>query len=241
MSTINLLPKDYVERRWRRRANWLCLILFFLVMAGVLGAQVVSECSARHARQVLRRVDADYAEAAKLIEQMQRLEAQERASRTSAELTASLIERVPRSTVLAAITQALPEHASLLSVELQMQRIVRGPAPASGKGRTKFDALSGKPAPDPARASLVMEITGLASTDIEVGRLIANLARNPLIASVDLVYSQEKLIDQTPVREFQVKAELKPDADAIDLAAAARGVPTAPPAAPGGPQARRPT
>lgn len=240
MSTINLLPEDYVERRWRRRAKLVCLILFILVMAGVLGAQGVSECSARRARQVLRRVDADYAEAARLIQQMQRLEAQERSLRSSAELTASLIERVPRSTLLAVIAQALPEHASLLSLELQVQRVVRGPGPAAGRARTRFDALSHKQAPDPPSTSLIMEITGLAGTDVEVGRLIANLARNPLIASVDLVYSQEKLIDKTLVREFQVKAELKPKADAIDLAAG-RHAPTARPVAPSSPEARRRT
>ena len=36
---------------------------------------------------------------------------------------------------------------------------------------------------------------GMASTDVEVARLMTNLARNPLSATVDLVYSQEKMAE----------------------------------------------
>jgi len=81
-----------------------------------------------------------------------------------------------------------------------------------------------------------MEVTGLAGTDVEVAGLIATLARSPLIQGVDLVYSEEKVINQTPVRAFQVRVELKADGDAVDLHREAQAINSdgaAPPA--GGP------
>ena len=59
-----------------------------------------------------------------------------------------------------------------------------------------------------------MRLTGLAATDVAVGILIANLSRSPLVATVDLRYSQAKPNEQG-VREFQVLLELKPNADAV--------------------------
>ena len=44
--------------------------------------------------------------------------------RKKAELTASLIERVPRSALLAVVTQALPRHSCLVNLELQVRRVI---------------------------------------------------------------------------------------------------------------------
>jgi hypothetical protein len=52
---------------------------------------------------------------------------------------------------------------------------------------------------------------------VEVARFITNLVRCPLMKSVDLVYSQQKNVSNSPVREFQVKMELKPNVDVIDV------------------------
>lgn len=217
MSTINLLPDDYILRRRRHHANVMCLVLFSCVMAGVLGAQVVSGWSTRSTRAVLNRVEADYAQAAQMIEQMRALEIQERSLRQRAELTSSLIERAPRSTLLAVVSKALPEGAAATDLDLSTGQIVRG------SRRTKFEAATGTPAGQ-SETSLVMTVTGVASTDVQVARFIANLARCPLCASVDLVYSQQKPFRQdVSVREFQVRAELRSDVDAVELKHASAG------------------
>lgn len=217
MSTINLLPDDYILRRRRHHANVMCLVLFSCVMAGVLGAQVVSGWSTRSTRAVLNKVEADYDHAAQMIEQMRTLENQEQALRQRAELTSSLIERAPRSTLLAVVAKALPDGAAATDLDLSTGQIVRG------SRRTKFEAAKGTPAGQ-AETTMVMTITGVASTDVQVARFIANLARCPLCASVDLVYSQQKPFRKDVlVREFQVRAELRPDVDAIELKHASAG------------------
>ncbi|MFB3891852.1 MAG: PilN domain-containing protein [Phycisphaerae bacterium] len=218
MSTINLLPNDYVQRSARRRANILCVALFGVVMAAVLGAALVGDRSSRHTRHVRDQVDAAYAYAAQQIQQLQSLEARRQTMQDRAEAIGSLLERVPRSRLLGIIANALPENTSLTKVDLETKRLVlpiATPAPGA-KAPTKFDAVAAARASKGPPVVVTMELIGLAATDVQVARFISNLARNSLIQSADLVFSQEKLIDKIPTREFQVHLELKNGADAIN-------------------------
>lgn len=204
MSIINLLPEEYIERRQRRRANLLCLVLFGVVMAGVLTAGLVSERSRMHTEAVRRRVEDSYAEAAKLIAQMQDLEHRKRTMLRKAELTSALLERIPRSYLLAVVTNALPPEATLRDVKLVRKKVITR-AERGRKAKSQED--------------LTMTVTGLAATDVEVARFIAHLARNPLSSAVDLVYSEEEQIKEhdTVMREFQVEIVLRTDVDVIDI------------------------
>lgn len=218
MSTINLLPTDYLANRARRRANALCLAMFLVVMTGVLGAAVMNEQSGKRTREVRDRIDASYADAAKNIAEMYQLDQQKKNMLRKAELTGSLVERVPRSTVLGVITNALPADASLTKVTMGTKRVVSlvSNTPVKGaKPTTKFQAAAQQAAQVTAM-TVEMEIAGLAKTDVDVARFIAALHRCKLMSAVDLVYSQEKLINKVAMREFRVKLELVQTADAID-------------------------
>jgi len=239
MSTINLLPDDYIRKRWQNRANVLCVALFIVVMAGVGMASLVSENNSRHTREVLDRVNASYSEAAKLLAQMRQLEATKRAMLAKAKATGSLLEKIPRSYLLALVTRSLPKNASLTKVELKPgnARSVR----RQRRRRSKFNAVKGKskkgaPVEKPPPPPMIMEATGLAATDVQVAVFIANLNRSPLWTSVDLDYSQDKILNahkkdmsNLRVREFKVTMELRPNVDVIDLVGgkSASGTPTA--------------
>ena len=214
MTGVNLLPDDYIARAAQKRANRLCLALFALVMLGVVVAGVASERAYRNTLGVAQRVDESYTQAVKLVQQMQELEATRAKMVAKASSTARLLEPVPRSYLLATIANALPEGASLSKFELKSQRGA-GTVTISRGGKTQFDSAlasrqgSGEPPP----LVVSMTLTGLAGTDVDVARFITAMARCPLMQSVDLVYSQEKLIEQTTVREFQVTLALKPEAE----------------------------
>ena len=217
MSTINLLPSDYIESRSRRRANVMCLILGVIVITAVAAAGVVSEQSSSHTQAVRDRVNASYTDAAKLISQMQRLEVQRTQMLRKAQVTASLVERVPRSTLLAVLTNALPKNCSLVELELDTRHVISAAKPLNkAKAGSKLTSASRQSVKNQL-SRVEMQITGRAATDVDVARFIANLLGSPLMGSVDLVYSEEKLIDTMPVREFQIRLELKPNADAIDV------------------------
>ena len=239
MSTINLLPDDYLERRAQRRANLLCLGLFSVVMTGVLTATFVSRQSGRHTEQVRNRVSASYADAAEKIAQLQELESRKRAMCERAEVTASLVERVPRSTLLAIVTNALPSGASLTKIKLNT-RVVRPKTAETDAKKSKGAKFDKKKTEEVKPPTLIveMEVSGLAENGTQVGRFMSNLGRNCLLTGVDLVYIEEKKKEQGTVREFAVKMQLKPGADAIEAVSPdGKGAKTAagPPRRPEGP------
>ena len=52
MSTINLLPGDYLRQRRGRRVNLVFLVLFSVVVSSVFGAYVVTSRSKNHTLEV---------------------------------------------------------------------------------------------------------------------------------------------------------------------------------------------
>ncbi len=220
MSIINLLPRDYLKRRLERRNDVILTVLFALVMAGVISATAMSERSWDHTVNVAEQVDKSYAQAAQLIEQLQHLEEKKNNVLQRAEQTASLMERVPRSYLLATVTNALPPDASMTSFHLTTERIEQGAAAQSadaGESASRFQAVSAQRFPGEVVARVKLEVSGLAGTDVDVARFMSNMSVNPLVESVDLVYSEERLVeDDTPVRAFQVTVCMKPGADVID-------------------------
>ncbi len=216
MSIVNLLPEDYVTRQSQKRANLMCLLLFATVMIGLAAAAVVSERKYRRTREVCERVNQSYDEAGRLIKQMQALDVTRHQMLEKANLTAALLERVPRSYILATITQALPKGASLTKFELSTKHITD--SYTSNKPKSKYEIAAAKNKPDSEQSTkkkmkVAITVTGLAGTDVEVGRFISTMDRCPLIESVDLVFSQEKKIEDSVVREFEVVLHLKDDAD----------------------------
>lgn len=211
MSTINLLPEDYLLRRSRKRANVLCLILFAVVMAGVMGAAVVTDRNGRTTRKVCDQVNASYAEAARLIEQVQQLQQQKALLTAKAEQAATLQERVPRSFLLGILTNACPDRASLLSVRLETK--------TTDKERmSKYQAIAAQRSSKVPPVFVDLVVTGQAGTDMDVGCFMRNLENNPLLTGVGLVYSEERNQEGMTFREFQVKMEVRPGMDAIDAA-----------------------
>ncbi len=217
---INLLPEEYVQRRSQQRANLICMVLFAVAAAAVGAASLVSERTSRNTREVCERINAAYADAAKLIDEVHQLEAQKRTMLDKAKMSAALMEQLPRSYVLAVVTNALPRGASLVSLDMSV-RTVQSDTGESKKARTKFSTIAQarsvrkRPLTAPTLA-VALNIKGKASTDVQVARFIANLAKHNLMEMVDLSYSKEADGQDRSTREFRLVARLKPNADALD-------------------------
>jgi hypothetical protein len=238
MPLIDLLPQEYIVRRRHRRANLQCVVLFALVMGGVLCAAAVSERNYRHTRQVADRVNASYVEAAKMLYQLHELELTRCKLVEKAKQSGTLLERVPRSYLLATVTNALPGDCSLTKFEIKSVQTTVAAAP---KAKSKYEAEKAAAtvgAVTQNSREVVLTVTGMAGTDCEVAGFISAMARCPLIATADLVYSQEKKVEigekksEEPVlvREFQVSMHLRSNADLrleSPPLAAATGNPTA--------------
>ena len=216
---MELLPEDYLRNLWRHRANMRYLVLSAVVIAAVVCAEVVSEQKVKRAYALQDRVNADYANAGKLLSQMRELEVKKAEMLRKMDLTASLIDRVPCSTLLGAITNALTPEVVVKSLDLQTHTVVARAEKSSPKKQTQTKFTTSSREKTPARSStlLSIQVTGLAADDAQVAKFIANLSGNALIDKVDMAYSLEKQIKDLTVREFRIKVSVRPGIDAIDV------------------------
>jgi Tfp pilus assembly protein PilN len=232
----SFLPEDYLRKKGERRSGMITGALFCIVMFGVIAAFFVTnrQKSRVEARQVA--INAQYAQEAKKIEQLKVLEAQKAEMLEKAEITTALIEKVPRSILLAEIINRMPEELTLTSFKLVSKRQKEAPTPKA-PGRTTPRSLAGKPTttaagakpgakepekepdnkPKPPRYEFTISLVGLSQSDREVADYHAALKQCPLLKQVDLMFSGEVIIDQVALRKFKIEALIRPDADARQI------------------------
>ena len=228
MSLINLLPQDYYQRRQGRRTNVMCVVLFVVVMACIVSASMVSRSKASQTQAIMDNLNRSYSQAAQTISQMQTLKGQKQTILDKRRRIEALQDPVPKSIVMAVLTNARPDGVSLLHVKLDS----RFAPPDKAKPKTVQSTKKNQPAAaakskPQAEPLVTVEIIGLASTDFQVARYLANLTDSGLTQSVDLSYTQ----DYKPggredevsarlhgLREFRLKCRLKKKIDAKALA-----------------------
>ena len=144
-----------------------------------------------------------------------------------AELAASLLEKVPRSFVLAEITNAMPPGVSLMDFVLESKKRNLVPL-VSSVGATAFENRKQSDAQKKAAAAAAalnqqlaemkiydvgMKMTGIAPTDVQVAQFIRKLNNSKLLKDVNLVITDEYTQDGEPMRKFVVECMLDPTAE----------------------------
>src|SRR5258707_983746 len=118
---LSFLPDDYLQRKAHRRANIICGGLSVVVLGAVGAAFGIGERSMHGAQDRAALVETQYAAAGVQIDQVEKMHTRQRQIVQHAELAAALVEKVPRSNILAEFTNSLPAGASLLDVSLNSQ------------------------------------------------------------------------------------------------------------------------
>src|SRR5688500_4644937 len=214
---LSFLPDDCLERKAARRANLVCGTLSILVIGAIGSAFYLKERSMREINARAADVDKDYAAAAARIEQVQTLHAKQRQIVQHAELAAALVERVPRSNILAEFTNCMPPGASLL--ELLMESRPRASAvPVGTAFEQKKAALEarqkGAALPEAPKLDVHLKITGIAENDVQVSEFISKLNESRFLKDVNLVVSEVYQQDKAAaLRRFQIEMMLNPDAE----------------------------
>jgi hypothetical protein len=236
---INFLPEDYMDRKAQHRTNIICLGLFCMVMAGVAGGFVVTEKRQAVIEEQARRVNNDMLQASESLKQLEVLEEKKHLMMQKASTSAALMESVPRSLLLATVTNNLPPGVSLVEYQLiRKDETVRATkaggsrnkkaaaAATSGGGTDKKDNPKDKekdkgkdkePEVTIPPAVTSFEITGVATSDLQVATMIAALNQCPLFQQVNLMYSEEyelkdkegNAVEET-LRKFKVMVVLNP-------------------------------
>jgi hypothetical protein len=231
---LSFLPDDYLERKAQRRTNAICAVLFLLVMVAIGTAFTFDDKTYRAVEKEHTKVEQEFTEAAKRIELVQQLQDKQKRMAQQAELAASLLEKVPRSFILAELTNSLPHGTSLLDMKLESRsRIVAAPKQSSSSaGKTAFERKrapekdkkteTANNVPAPKLYDVVMKITGVAQTDVQVAQYISKLNQSAVLIDVNLIVSDEFKQDKSedPLRKFQLEARLNPLAEVTPESAA---------------------
>lgn len=234
----SFLPEDYVRDRRERRSNILAALGFAVVMFLVVSAFFVTQRQWTSVKTQQEMINRDYATEAQKIEQLKVLEKQKAEMMEKAEITSALLERVPRSRLMAELINRMPEQLTLTEFKLDGKRVVVQPpkpdpkdaAAKAAKGARPQAVASGKkaaPAPEekkddkpkvlPPKFEFTVELVGLAANDEEVADYQASLKDSPLLSNVDLISSVETVVDEVGRRKFRIEAVLRTDVDARSI------------------------
>jgi len=215
MLNINFVPDDYVQSTESRRTNLMYLVLFAVVMAVLGGSFATIKIRQRALVAKEKFVSAKLANAQQAVKQFEELQTKRKAMMKTALTTAELLEPVPRSVLLASLTNNLPVGVSLLRLKLLQKELKRThrPVPVSKYQKAQADNAA-QAQPDVSREKLLethIDIEGLAPSDLQVAAYIECLSSSSLLDNVALVESKEHKIEDTTFRRFRLKAMLGKD------------------------------
>lgn len=214
MANINFVPDDYVQGNESRRTNLIYLVLLGVVMTALSGSFVTIKIRQRACSLKEKLVNTKMTKIQKAIQQFEELQAKRGAMMRTALTTAELLEPVPRSVLLASLTNNLPTGVSLLKLGLvQKQPKKTNPSTPSSKYQAtqskKTENSEGKVSQEKLLETHI-DIEGMAPSDLQVAAYIGRLSSSSLLDNVALVESKEHQIEgSTTFRRFKLTAMLR--------------------------------
>jgi Tfp pilus assembly protein PilN len=215
MNVINFLPNDYLAKRNRRRANWVCVAIAATVLIIVGSSMAFIYVNSANAARLRGMVEQQYQEASLQLNQLQQLEERKADLLRKVSLSTTLLERVPRSTVLARLTNHLPRGTSMTSLTMKMEEVEVRASEITGEAAKGVATKAAKAATVRVK-QYVFRLDGVAPTDVEVAEYITRLNADPLFRGVDLQFSEELTAkDGTPQRRFELMFRLSSNAEKV--------------------------
>lgn len=217
--TMSFLPEDYLERKVQRRTNVICLSLFAVVMTAVVAAFFVTDRQRAEVLGLQASVNQQFEEAAKRLEQLEKLEQQRERMIRKASVTATLLERVPKSVVLAELVNHMPPSLSLLELNMEMRTVqpkvsqATTALEAAKKEKTKKNNALTQIDVEPPPTEVTLQLVGIAPTDIQIAQFMTALSQRPLFGDLNLAFSEQMEIEDTTMRKFRVDVRLNSDID----------------------------
>jgi Tfp pilus assembly protein PilN len=216
MLNINFVPDDYIQSGECRRTNLMYLVLFAVVMAALGGVFMTIKVRQRALSAKEKLVNAKMDRVKEAIKQFEELQTKRKVMIKTALTTAELLEPVPRSVLLASLTNNLPAGVSLLRLDV-VQKVPKtiSSVAVTNKYKQAQAKKAGATQPEVSQERLSetgIDIEGIAPSDLQVAAYIEQLsASGGLLDNVALVESKEHEIEGTVFRKFKLTAMLKKD------------------------------
>lgn len=210
MVNVNFVPDDYVQTNELRRTNYLYLLLFALLMGTLAGTFGVIKVRQQAILATEESVNQKINQAQAAIEQYEQLQQRRQDMMRTALTTMRLPDPVPRSVLLACLTNNLPAGVTFLDLKLIQQPSQRQSRQAANtysqyqKENSEQDQQSEVRRPDETNIS----IEGIAPSDLQVASYIERLSSTELLTDVSLIESKEHTVDEQSFRRFRLSARL---------------------------------
>ncbi len=219
VNNASFLPADYIQRKAEIRNNLIVLSLFALVMMGVGGAFYMTNKAKVNLGQEFTSLREQCEAESKQIEALKKLQEQRAVMMEKAEITAALLEPVPRWAVLSELRYRMPDTIRLDTFEMKGNRNGGG---GSGlnmpKIKTLVDSAAGAPVESRAKVvapsfSYEVVINGAAEENNDVADYLTSLKASPLLQDVELTFIKEQKENKKILRRFEITAALKGEVD----------------------------
>lgn len=212
MATQNsFLPEDYLDRKIARRTNLICVGLFMVMIAAIGAAFYVQNRQDQGTRAELVEVNNTFTKRADQLRQIKELQQQQQQMIDKARVVQQLIERVPRSIILAEMINDMPPALSLLEFDLDTKA---APTPrsltaldrAKAKQQADADKEAGKIEIVPREVTITIE--GIAEKEKQITEFMAHLTHHPLFDTVGLQFIEKDTIEKTDLFRFGITMRL---------------------------------
>lgn len=222
----SFLPEDYLVKKAERRSVLISLFLFVVVALGVVGAFLVTNRQWNGVRTRQEEINREYAIETAKIDQLKQLEQQKSEMLQKAEITTALIEKVPRSIMLAELINRMPKQMTMTELNMKSTRVVEAakPVPQNQLGTVTAQSLAAQgpkpvepPKPMPPKFVFKIELTGLSASDDDIADYHSALLQCPLLDQVEMLSSVEIIVDEVSMRKFRIDATIKASADARNI------------------------
>ena len=224
MVNINFVPDDYVQSNESRRTNVMYLILLLIMMAVLGGSFATIKMRQKTLNAKEKVINSKLEDAEVAIRQYEQLQKKRRAMMKTALTTAELLEPVPRSVLLASLTNNLPSGVSLIRLNIIQKEPKRTAtkAKATAAVDTAMNKYQKAQMGNTGETELVIsteklietyiDIEGIAPSDRQVAAYIQLLSSSSILDNVALVESKEYKIEDVISRQFKLKAVLAKNA-----------------------------
>ena len=224
MVNINFIPDDYIRNNESRRINLICIALLSIILVAIMGAFGAIRMRQRTLNIREASIDMDLTKKKGQIKTIDQLQKQRNTMWSTALMTVELIDPVPKSMLLASLTNSLPKGVSFLRLSL-IQKEQAANSQQQKNAANKYEAMQDKEKTAAAVRSskekmldTQINIEGVAPSDIEVAAYIEQLSRSALLTDVALVesvqmpnQSSKQDSQEGKMRRFKLSALLRKD------------------------------
>ena len=201
MKEIDFIPDWYRANRRRRRDLAVRATCLAVLAVAMIAASAGRYAQTAAAREDLAQLQASFESQEDVIHGLSVLELRLAELGASRQLVSDVAGGAPMHGVLAELSHLMPDATTLTELRVAQGRRIADARPAAHE-----DPDSAAPAPDDRDGTL--EITGWAVSDINVGSLMSNMARSPLLHDVRLRYSKPAVVNGRQAREFRLTCRL---------------------------------